>query len=69
MAQLAERLDFDLANALSGNGKALPDFFQGVFVFQLDPKPHAHDLLFTRSQGMQGPDHLVFSIDKNPALE
>ena len=53
MAELAECLGFDLADAFPRDRKVLTDFFQGVVTPVIQTKPHLDDLLFPRRQGLQ----------------
>src|SRR5947209_1265802 len=53
VAQLAQGLGFDLANALAGDGERLADFLQRVLRAVLQTKAHLDYLLFTRAQGVQ----------------
>src|SRR6266566_710898 len=53
MAQLAQRLGLNLADALAGDGKRLPDFFEGVLAAIVQSEAHLDDFLFARRQGFQ----------------
>src|SRR3989338_7531012 len=55
MAQLAERLGFDLAGALARDLEAPADLLQGVLTFLADAEPQSEDLLFLRGEHGQGP--------------
>jgi hypothetical protein len=44
VAQLAQRLGFDLANALAGDGKGLADLLERVLAAVLQAKAHLDDL-------------------------
>src|SRR5579859_153332 len=53
VAQFAERLGLNLANALASDSKSLADFFKSVRITVLKAKAHANDALFTRIQVLQ----------------
>src|SRR5512140_2007322 len=61
--QLAQRLGFDLANALPGDGKALSDFFQRMLAPVAEPEPHLDDLLLPRGECLEDRLRLLFEID------
>src|SRR6202022_1424263 len=48
VAQLAQGLGFDLANALAGNGERAANLLQRVLRAVLQTKAHPHDLLLAR---------------------
>src|SRR5450830_1749125 len=50
VAQLAQRLGFDLANPLTGNVELLTDFLKGVVCIHVDAETHAQNLGFTGSE-------------------
>ena len=49
MAQFAQRLGFDLADAFARHGEVLADFFERVLAAVLQAEAHLDDLLFARS--------------------
>ena len=53
MLQLPQRLGFDLADALAGDGELLADFFQCVVGVHTDAEAHAQHTLFARCQRSQ----------------
>src|SRR5450830_575383 len=50
VAQLAQRLGFDLANPFTGNVELLTDFLKGVVGIHVDAETHAQNLGFTGSE-------------------
>src|SRR3977135_4350981 len=55
MLQLAQRLGFDLPDALSRHRELLADFFQGVVGVHADAEAHAEHAFLARSQRGQYP--------------
>src|SRR4051794_34249402 len=53
MPQLAERLGFDLPDALACDREALAHFFERVLAAVADPEAHLDDLLFARRERLQ----------------
>ena len=53
VAQLAQRLGFDLADALARDGELLADFFERVLASVLHPEAHLDDLFLTRGEHLQ----------------
>src|SRR5690348_15695333 len=53
VAQFAQRLSLNLANALASDRKSLAHFFEGVRITVLKAEAHANDALFTRIQMLQ----------------
>ena len=53
MTQLAQRLGFDLTDALARDVELLADLFQGVVGIHLDAEAHAQYLGFARRQGVE----------------
>jgi hypothetical protein len=52
MAQFSQSLRLDLANALSGDGEMLPDFFEPVLAAgRAQAEAHFDHFLFARRQG------------------
>ncbi len=62
MAQLAQGLGFDLADAFAGDGEVLTDLFQGMVGFLADAEAHAQHLLLARRQGREDLGGLVGEI-------
>ena len=50
VAQFAQRLGFDLADAFARDGELLADFFERVLAAVLQAEAHLDDLLFARAQ-------------------
>ena len=53
VAQLAQRLGFDLTDPLTGHVKLLTDFLKGVVGIHVDTETHAQYLGFTGSEAGQ----------------
>jgi hypothetical protein len=53
VAQLAQRLGLDLADALAGDLEVLADLFEGVIALLADAEAHAQHLLLARRQRLQ----------------
>ena len=53
VAQLAQRLGFDLTDTLTGDIELLADFLEGVVGVHVDTEAHAQDLGFTGSEAGQ----------------
>ena len=51
--QLAERLGFDLADALAGEGKRLSHFFERVLPAVFQPEAHLDDLFLAWGERLQ----------------
>jgi len=66
MAQLAERLCFDLTDALSRNVEMSADILKRVGYAVREAKAHANDLLFT---GREGAKHLCDLLSQLPKNE
>ena len=52
VAQLAQRLGFDLADAFASDSEMLSDLFEGVLAAVLQAKAHLDDLFLARAQGL-----------------
>src|SRR5438445_11378047 len=50
MLELAQRLGFDLADALAGDAELLPDLFERVIGVHADAEAHAQHALFAGGQ-------------------
>src|SRR5712664_3285208 len=53
VTQLAERLGFDLADALAGEGERLSHFFERVLPAVFQPEAHLDDLFLARGERLQ----------------
>src|SRR6185437_13319984 len=53
VAELAERLRLDLADALAGHLEVLADLLEGVVALLADAEAHAEHLLLARRQGLE----------------
>src|SRR5207248_8387670 len=53
MSKLAQRLRFDLADALAGDGEALTHLFERVLAAVADAEPHLDHLLFARRERLE----------------
>src|SRR5580698_7431847 len=53
MPELAQRLGFNLTDALAGDGKALADLLERVLAAIPDTEPHLDHLLFARRQCLE----------------
>src|SRR5208282_170777 len=53
--EFAQRLGFDLADALAGHRELLADLFERVVRVHADSEAHAQDPLLARGQGRQNP--------------
>src|SRR5579859_1506788 len=54
MAQLAQGLDLDLADALAGHAKAFADLLQGALVAVDEPKAELEHTPLARDKGIEG---------------
>ena len=63
VAQFAQRLGFDLPDALAGHGEVLADFFQRVLAAILQPEAHLDDLLFARAERLEDLGCLLAQIE------
>src|SRR5580704_4447418 len=62
MPELAQRLGFDLTDALAGDGEALADLFERVLAAVPNPEPHLDHLLFARRQRLEDGFGLLLEI-------
>src|SRR5438876_11447204 len=53
MPELPQRLRFDLADALAGDGEALTDLFERVLAAVADAEAHLDNLLFARRERLE----------------
>src|SRR5690606_40008252 len=65
MLELAQRLGFDLTDALAGHRELLADFLQRVVRVHADTEPHPQHALFTRGEGRENPRRAVAQIVQN----
>src|ERR1043165_2786518 len=68
VAQLAERLRLDLADALAGDLEVLADFLERVIALLADAEAHAEDLLLARRERREHLAGLVREVDADDAL-
>src|SRR5262252_5408367 len=57
LAQLAERLCLDLADALARHAEDLADLLEGMIAGAADPEAHAQDALLARRQPVERLGH------------
>src|ERR1700693_1134194 len=69
VAQLAERLRFDLADSFACHVEGAPDFLEGVLRAVADTEAHLQDLLFPRGQGLQHAPRLVLEVRDQDRLD
>jgi hypothetical protein len=65
VTQLAQRLGFDLADALAGDLEALADLFQRVLAAVLEAEAHLDDALFSRGQCAQHLRRVLLQVDRD----
>ena len=68
MAQLTQGLGFDLTNALTGEGEALPNLVQRVLRTVFQTEAHPDDLLLTRGEGAQHVRGLLLQVHVDNGL-
>src|SRR4029079_6237363 len=68
VAQLAERLRLDLADALPRDLEVLADLFERVVRLLADAEAHAEDLLLARRQGLQDLTRLLGEVHVDDRL-
>ena len=68
MAELAERLRLDLADALTGHFEILADLLEGVVALLADAEAHPEDLLLARRQGLQDLSRLLGEVHVDDGL-
>src|SRR5688500_17845190 len=68
MSQLAQRLGFDLTDALARDGEILADLFQRVLAAIADTKAHLDHLLLARRQRFQHRFGLLLQIEVDDRL-
>src|SRR6516225_1182767 len=68
VAQFAQRLGFNLANALTRDGEHLADFFEGALIAVLKTKPHAYDAFFPRTELLQHGGHRLLQTEADGCL-
>src|SRR5208283_441524 len=62
MPQLPQRFGFDLADAFTGDGERLSDFFERVLAAVFQAEAHLDDFFFARSQRAQDLSGLVLEV-------
>src|SRR6185503_16728587 len=62
--ELAERLRFDLANALSSHAEPCPDLLERMIGPLADPEPQPQHLLLARCQRRQHAARLIAQVDR-----
>src|SRR5437867_665519 len=62
MAQFAQGLGFDLADALAGDGEVLADLLECVLAAVVEAEPHLDDLLLARRESLQDLRRLLAQI-------
>src|SRR5262245_49505061 len=62
MAQLAERLGFDLPDALARDGEALADFLERVLAAVADAEPHLDHLFLARRERLEDRVGLLLEV-------
>src|SRR5690348_6576251 len=65
VTQLAQRLGFDLANALASHCERLSDFLEGVLGAIFESKAHLDDLFLARSERAQNVRRLLLEVHVN----
>src|SRR6185295_5327757 len=69
VAQLAQRLALDLADALARHREGLADFFQGVLATVAYAEAHLEDHLLPGREGLQDLLRLLFQIELNDRVD
>src|SRR5215471_12037555 len=69
VAELPERLGFDLADPLAGHVEGAADLFQSVLGAVADAEPHLEDLFLPRGQGLEHPAGLVLEVGDQDRLD
>src|SRR5580658_3491918 len=69
LAQLAQRLRFDLPGALAGDGELLADFLERVVGLLPDAEAHAQDLLLARRERGEHLARLLAEVALNSGLD
>jgi len=62
MTQLAERLGFDLADALAGDIEILANLFKRVFAVDANTKAFTQHFFLARREGLQNFERLLLEI-------
>src|SRR5437867_10505795 len=69
VAQLAQRLALDLADALARHGEGLTDLFQGVLATVAYAEAHLEDHLLAGRQGLQDLLRLLLQIELDDRVD
>ncbi len=62
VAELAQRLGFNLTDALARDREVLADFFERMFAAILQAEAHLHDFLFARAKGLENLGGLLAQV-------
>src|SRR5262249_10113886 len=68
VAELAQRLGFDLTDALARDLEVLTDLLEGVVALFADAETHPEDLLLARRQGLQDLTRLLGEVHVDDRL-
>src|SRR5262249_55469225 len=68
VAQLAQGLGLDLADALAGDREALPDFLERVLAAVAEAEAHLDDLLLARGERLEEGLRLLLEVDVDHGL-
>src|SRR6516162_3264445 len=68
VTQFAQRLSFNLADALARDGEHLANFFEGVRIAVLKAETHADDAFFAGTEFPQHRGHLLFEAQVHSCL-
>src|SRR5262249_29118149 len=68
VAQFAQRLGLNLANALTRDGEHLADFFEGALIAVLEPITHADYAFFARTELLQHRGHRLLQAEADGCL-
>src|SRR5215469_10423107 len=68
VAQFAQRLSFNLPNALARYGERLADFFEGALIAVLKPESHANNAFLPRAELLQRRRHLLLEAHVHGCL-
>src|SRR5260370_25672102 len=68
VAQFAQRLSLNLANALASDGEHPADFFEGVRIAVLKPKTHTDDAFFAGTELLQHGGHTFLQAEADGCI-